>query len=65
MIGMGPGAALLTLIYPLQWLRLFRLNGSAHTSTFLVVGKFAEAWGALRFHSARLRGVAGTIIEYK
>lgn len=64
-IGLGPWAALLALAYPLQWLRLFRRNGSASLSTFLVIGKFAEALGALKFHIARLRGVAGTIIEYK
>ena len=65
MIGLGPWAALLALAYPLQWLRLFWRNGSARSSTFLVIGKFPEALGALKFHIARLRGVAGTIIEYK
>jgi glycosyltransferase involved in cell wall biosynthesis len=65
MISLGPWAALLALVYPLQWLRLFRRNGSARSSTFLIIGKFAEGLGALKFHSARLRGVAGTIIEYK
>ena len=65
MIGLGPWAALLVLIYPLQWLRLFLRNGSAHSSTFLLIGKFAEVYGATKFHISRLRGVAGTIIEYK
>lgn len=62
---LGPWASVLALAYPLQWLRLYRRNGSARTSAFLVIGKFAEAWGALKFHMSRLRGVAGPIIEYK
>jgi len=64
-IGLGPWAALLALAYPLQWLRLFLRSGSASASTFLLIGKFAEAWGAIKFLVARLRGVAGPIIEYK
>ena len=64
-IGLGPWASLLALPYPLQWLRLMRRAGSARSSAFLLIGKFAEAWGAMKFHMARLRGVAGTIIEYK
>ncbi|MGM9427148.1 glycosyltransferase [Hydrogenophaga sp. MI9] len=65
MVVFGPWAALLALAYPLQWLRLAWRSGSARSSAFLVIGKFAEGLGALKFHSTRLRGVAGTIIEYK
>jgi GT2 family glycosyltransferase len=65
MISLGPSAAILGLAYPLQWLRLFLRNGSVSTSTFLIIGKFAEAYGAMKFHISRLRGVAGSIIEYK
>lgn len=65
MIVMGPWLALLVLIYPLQWLRLFLRNGSALSSTFLLIGKFAEVYGAAKFHMSRVRGVAGPIIEYK
>ena len=65
MIGLGPWASLLAMVYPLQWLRLLRANGSARSSTFMLIGKFAEAWGAMKFHISRLRGVAGPIIEYK
>ena len=65
LVALGPWAMILTLAYPLQWIRLFRRNGSATTSAFLVIGKFAEAWGAIKFHVSRLRGVAGPIIEYK
>lgn len=62
---LGAWWALLWLVYPLQWLRLFWRYGSARSSTFMLIGKFAEAWGAIKFHISRLRGVAGTIIEYK
>lgn len=65
MIGLGPWALALILVYPLQWLRLFWRSGSVRSSTFLLIGKFAEAWGVLKFHISRLRGVAGPIIEYK
>ena len=61
----GPWGALFALLYPMQWLRLFQRNRSSSTSSFMLLGKFAEAWGALKFHLSRLRGVAGTIIEYK
>jgi glycosyltransferase involved in cell wall biosynthesis len=64
-MGMGPWAGLMVLAYPLQWWRLVRRNGSAVSSAFLVLGKFAEAWGMVKFHMARLRGMAGSIIEYK
>lgn len=64
-IALGHWAALLILAYPLQWLRLFLRDGSVLSSTFLLIGKFAEAYGAMKFHIARLRGVAGQIIEYK
>lgn len=62
---LGPSGAFLGLAYPLQWLRLFLRTRSAPASTFLLAGKFAELWGALKFFRAHRRGVAGTIIEYK
>lgn len=65
MIVFGPWAGILALVYPLQWLRLLRRNGSARSTTFLLIGKFAEAWGVMKFHISRLRGVSDTIIEYK
>lgn len=61
----GPWAGLIALVYPLQWLRLFMRNHSPATSTFLLVGKFAEAWGAWTFHRTRWRGASGQLIEYK
>jgi len=64
-IALGPVWWLLSLIYPTQWLRLYVRNRSASISTFLLIGKFAETWGALKFHASRLRGTTGSIIEYK
>lgn len=64
-IVLGPAWFLLSLIYPLQWLRLYLRSRSASTSSFLLLGKFAEAWGAMKFHVTRLRGASGSIIEYK
>lgn len=65
MITLGPWAALFGLAYPLQWMRLFSRNKSVPASTFMLIGKFAEAYGATKFHASRLRGVTGPIIEYK
>lgn len=62
---LGPWAVSLALIYPLQWLRLTLRSGSARDSTFLLLGKFAEARGVLQFHIDRLRGADGQLIEYK
>lgn len=62
---LGPLAALLGLLYLLQWVRLLLRNGSVYRSTLLILGKFAEVFGALKFHANRLRGVAGQLIEYK
>lgn len=61
----GPSAALLGLVYPLQWVRMLMRNGSTSSSTFLILGKFAEVYGAMKFHFNRLRGVSGPLIEYK
>ena len=57
-------------LYPLQVLRLtLRGNGPwrqrAVSAVFLVVGKFAEAWGQVQFGRHRLRGEQGRLIEYK
>lgn len=61
----GPSAVLLAAIYPLQWVRLLARSGSARESTFMILGKFAEAQGAMKFHLSRLRGGTRHIIEYK
>lgn len=65
-----PWAALLALLYPLQ---VMRLALKAPTGApipwvrafFLVLGKFAEGAGWLKFHALRLSGGHGKLIEYK
>lgn len=61
----GAPAALLAAIYPLQWVRLLLRSGSLRESSFMLLGKFAEAQGAMKFHLSRLRGGTRHIIEYK
>jgi GT2 family glycosyltransferase len=66
----GPRALWLGLAYPLQVLRLFlREPGPPRTRAarafFLVLGKFAEAFGELRYALTRLRGGGARLIEYK
>ena len=57
-------------VYPLQVARLFAkgsgpLGQRAARAFFLVVGKFAEAAGQIRFTAHRLAGSRGRLIEYK
>jgi hypothetical protein len=66
----GPVAAFALMSYPLQVARLtFRGTGSLKQrlprALFLVLGKFAELCGQLRFHSRRLVGTGAGLIEYK
>jgi GT2 family glycosyltransferase len=66
----GPFALLLLLLYPLQIARLTlrgrgRLAHRLARATFLVVGKFAEAAGELRFFASRLARRPAALIEYK
>lgn len=66
----GPKAAWLLLIYPAQAMRLAcKASGPMHIralrGAFLVLGKFAEASGQLRFWVHRLAGRTGQLIEYK
>jgi GT2 family glycosyltransferase len=66
----GPWAMLLLTAYPLQVARLaLRFPGvlrvRALRAVFLVLGKFPEAIGFLRFHGQRLTGRAAPLIEYK
>ncbi len=56
--------ALLFAVYPLQILRLRRKMGTP-AAFFSVIGKFAEAMGALEFYKNRLRGQRRGILEYK
>lgn len=59
-----PAGALLLTLYPLQVLRLSRRHGWTGAS-FLVLGRFAEAQGALQFYLNRLIGRQQRLIEYK
>ena len=67
---LGPVALLGFAVYPFQVLRLFaRGIGPWRTrmarAAFLVLGKFAEAWGQLKFLAHRLSGTRSRLIEYK
>lgn len=60
----GPLALLFVLVYPLQVLRLSR-RGGLSWAFFSVLGKFAEAQGALSYYWRRLSGGQKKLIEYK
>ena len=67
---MSPLALLGLALYPLQVLRLFlRTPGSVRArlarSVFLVLGKFPEVAGQLKFLGHQLSGTRGRLIEYK
>ena len=59
-----PIGLLLATAYPLQVLRLAR-RGGWEWAVFTVIGKFAEARGALGYYASRLRGQRRGLIEYK
>ena len=66
----GPWALLGLLLYPLQMLKVFLSLGGpaparAWRSFFLVIGKFAEVCGQLKFVALRLSGGTARLIEYK
>lgn len=70
--GYPTGLAALTVIaiYPLQVFRVAMRRAKVGRPQFayaalIVVGKFAELGGMMRFHANRLRGYAPRIIEYK
>lgn len=58
-------ALLLLLVYPLQVARLARGPGGWTGAKFLVMGKFAEAWGAIKFYCDLLLQRRQSLIEYK
>lgn len=69
-VAFGPWGLLLALVYPLQVLRLARRGArSPRENTlqalFLVLGKFPEMLGQLKFWWQRLRAAQSTLIEYK
>lgn len=61
----GPWWMMLLSIYPLQLFRLWRKNRSFLTAWFMLVGKFAETLGIVKFHWTKIKGGAAQIIEYK
>lgn len=63
-IFIGPVGLLLVLIYPLQIARLAR-RGDVSWACFSVLGKFAEASGALSYYWRQLTGGKKRLIEYK
>lgn len=60
----GPVGLLAALVYPLQVARLAQRGGLAW-AFFNVLGKFAEAQGALSFYWRSMRGNQKRLIEYK
>jgi GT2 family glycosyltransferase len=60
----NPAGWLMALVYPAQAARLAR-RGDWAWGVFSVIGKFAEAQGALGFYLNRLRGRPAVLIEYK
>lgn len=69
LVPVTPWALLLLLAYPAQVVRLALRSGGRRddweSAFFLVLGKVAEAQGALGFYWRRLRGGHGGLIEYK
>ena len=66
----SPWAWLASVVYPVQVLRLFlRASGTAGTrawrAVFLVLGKFAEAYGQATYLARRWSGGPTKLIEYK
>ncbi|MFX0540185.1 glycosyltransferase family 2 protein [Roseovarius sp. S4756] len=57
--------ALLLLLYPAQVLRLGLRSGDWDWAVFTVLGKFAEAGGALRYYAGRMAGRRSRLIEYR
>ena len=66
----GPGWLLALAVYPLQMLRLYLraesgARGRAARAVFLVLGKFAEAFGQAQYTARRWAGGPVQLIEYK
>lgn len=66
----GPWALLTLLVYPLQVIRLATKNGRPTARHWLhagalVLSKFPETLGQIKFNWDRVRGVGSLIIEYK
>jgi GT2 family glycosyltransferase len=69
-VAVSPWALGLLVVYPLQVVRLWRRAHIAVSipgwhAAFLVLGKFPEMMGQLKFVMGRLRGRSSRLIEYK
>ncbi len=67
---LSPWVLALLLVYPLQAFRLYLgyagpFRARVVWATFMVMGKFAEAAGQLKFFALRLSGRTARLIEYK
>lgn len=60
-----PWALLLLLVYPVQMLRLSRGRGGFTRGFYLVLGRFPEFVGVLKFLGTRLARAPAQLIEYK
>lgn len=60
-----PGIAAIGFVYPLQLIRLKRRQKSWAQALYSLLGKFAEAQGALHFLGRRMAGERPILIEYK
>lgn len=61
-----PATLALALLYPIQIVRIaMRSAGGIENALFLVLGKFAETQGILRFALNRIRNKRQRLIEYK
>lgn len=58
-------ALVLALLWPLRALRMVRRGMDPTRATFLVLGNFPEAFGALEYYFKRLSGRKSRLIEYK
>jgi GT2 family glycosyltransferase len=61
----SPWSLLLLLVYPAQVLRLSARKGGWVRAFYLVLGRFPEFVGAMKFLATRVRQVPGRLIEYK
>lgn len=64
-LAVNPWALCLFAAYPLQMMRLSRGPGGWRRAFFLVLGKFAEAWGVLKFCKSLIFQKRERLIEYK
>lgn len=64
-LAVSPWSLLLLIAYPLQVARLSRNPGGWPRAFFLVLGKFAEACGALKFYKNLVLRRQRALIEYK